>query len=117
MKNILFQRELVAVFLLTVAFAAFEGGPDAAIPGNSHTPQKKNQPVSDDAMVDVVMLKLASDPIVKGGAIQVGAMQGVVTLSGTVETDKQKVKAGRLAKKVKGVKQVVNNLTVKQRAP
>jgi len=35
-----------------------------------------------------------------------------VTISGTAETQQQKDRAGKLAKKVNGVKQVVNNLTV-----
>ena len=39
--------------------------------------------------------------------------QGVVTLGGTVETQRQKDKATKLAKKVKGVKQVVNNIVLK----
>lgn len=66
--------------------------------------------VSDDAIVDQVRLKLVADPDVKGGAIQVDCKSGVVTLSGPVDTSRAKDKATKLAKKVKGVKQVVNNL-------
>ena len=69
--------------------------------------------VTDDTITDQVRIKLASDPIVKGGALQVEVKQGVVTLSGAVEQDKQKEKAEKIAKKVKGVKQVVNNLEIK----
>jgi hyperosmotically inducible protein len=60
-----------------------------------------------------VRIKLAGDPVVKGGAISVDVKQGVVTLSGQVATSKQRDRAGRVAKKVRGVKQVVNNLSVK----
>jgi len=74
---------------------------------------KDPPPVTDDTITDQVRIKLASDPVVKGGALTVDVKQGVVTLSGAVEQDKQKDKAEKLAKKVKGVKQVVNNLDIK----
>jgi osmotically-inducible protein OsmY len=74
-----------------------------------------DKPVSDDAITDFVRLKLASDPDVKGGALQVDVKNGVVTLGGTVDNQRLKDKSSRLAKKVKGVKQVVNNITIKER--
>jgi osmotically-inducible protein OsmY len=75
---------------------------------------KDPPPITDDTITDQVMIKLASDPVVKGGGgIKVEVKQGVVTLSGAVEQDKQKEKAEKIAKKVKGVKQVVNNLEIK----
>lgn len=75
------------------------------------------KPVSDDAIYDAVRMKLTSDPIVKGGALTVDVKNGVVTLRGNVELEKQKERAPKLAKKVKGVTQVVNELTVVARAP
>jgi|GEM_PF-566104 osmotically-inducible protein OsmY len=74
---------------------------------------KDRPPVTDDTITDQVRIKLADDPLVKGGALQVEVKQGVVTLSGAVEQDKQKEKAEKIAKKVKGVKQVVNNIEIK----
>jgi len=71
-----------------------------------------NKVVSDDQIYDQVKRKLASDPVVKGGALEVNVKQGVVTLSGMVESEKQHAKAERLAKKVSGVKQVINELKV-----
>jgi hyperosmotically inducible protein len=53
---------------------------------------------------------------VKGGALEAVSKDGVVTLTGTVDTEGQKNKATKLAKKVKGVKSVVNNITIKDRA-
>ena len=70
------------------------------------------KPLSDDAIVDQVRLHLAADPDVKGGAMTVECKDGVVTIGGQADTMKSKDKATRLAKKVKGVKQVVNNLIV-----
>jgi hyperosmotically inducible periplasmic protein len=67
---------------------------------------------SDDRIHDQVKLRLAGDPVVGGGAIDVDVKSGSVTLRGKVRSDKQKQRAGSLAKKVKGVKDVANNLTV-----
>jgi hypothetical protein len=117
MNRFLIRKLLFVVLMLNLAFAAFETVPIAAMPVNAEATQNKNQPVTDDAITDSVRIKLSGDPDVKGGAIQVDTKVGVVTLSGLVETSKQKAKAGRLAKKVKGVKQVVNNLIVKQTRP
>lgn len=70
--------------------------------------------VSDDMIYDNVRIKLASDAIVKGGALNVDVKQGVVTLAGMVENNRQKDRATKLTKSVKGVKQVVNNLNLKE---
>jgi osmotically-inducible protein OsmY len=69
--------------------------------------------ISDDAIYDNVRIKLASDIDVKGGGLKVDVKEGVVTLSGDVESQMQKDKAARIAKKVKGVKRVVNNIAVR----
>lgn len=42
----------------------------------------------DDRIYDQVRLKLASNPDVKGGAIEVDVAAGVVTLKGKVRTEK-----------------------------
>lgn len=72
--------------------------------------------ISDDAIYDSVRRKLASDPLVKGGALEVDVQQGVVTLRGAVEQPKQKSKAEKIARKVDGVKKVINQLEVRHRA-
>ena len=73
-----------------------------------------DKPISDDLIVDQVRIKLSADAEVKGGALVVDSKQGVVTLGGTVESQRQKDKATRLAKKIKGVKQVINNIEIKK---
>jgi osmotically-inducible protein OsmY len=72
-----------------------------------------DKPVSDDSIYDKVRIALASDIDVKGGNLQVEVKDGVVTLAGAVESTAQKDKAAHIAKKVKGVKRVVNNIEVK----
>lgn len=71
---------------------------------------------SDDKIYDQVIRKLANDPDVKGGGFEVDVKDGVVTIKGVVEREKFKEKAERVAKKVKGVKGVVNQLVVKPRS-
>jgi osmotically-inducible protein OsmY len=70
--------------------------------------------VSDDELYNQVKMKLAEDDIVKGGALDVDVKNGVVTLGGSVEEDRQKTRAEKLVKKIKGVKQVVDKITVKR---
>lgn len=72
-------------------------------------------PISDDTLFDMVRLKLASDPDVRGGAFDVQVKDGVVTIKGKVDKESQKQRAEKLAKKVKGVKGVVNQLLVEPR--
>src|SRR5579872_3943009 len=71
-----------------------------------------SKPVSDDFQIDTIRQKLAADPVVKGGAIEVIVKDGAVVLKGTVEEDKQKNKAEKIAKKVSGVKSVANELKI-----
>ena len=92
---------ILSIFLLLLAGAAFAGKPV----------------VTDDAITNNVMIKLANDVVVKGGALKVEVKDGVVTLQGPVETERQKEKATKVAKKVKGVKQVINQLTIVTRPP
>ena len=75
-----------------------------------------DKPVTDDSISDFVRLKLAGDPEVKGGAVQVDVKNGVVTIGGVVETQRQRGKAAKLAKKITRVKKVVNKSTLKERS-
>lgn len=67
---------------------------------------------SDDRISDQVRMRLATDQDVKGGALDVFVKDGVVTIKGRVDSEKGKNRATRLAKKVKGVKDVDNELVV-----
>lgn len=92
------MRRFIAVAVL------FAGGFAAA---QNHAPSSP-----DDRISDQVRMRLATDPDVKGGALDVSVQSGIVTLKGRVDSDKGKSKATKLAKKVKGVKDVDNELTV-----
>ena len=68
--------------------------------------------VSDDTITDQVLVKLANDADVGGVKFEVSVHEGAVTLKGKVRTDKQKSKAERIVKKVKGVTSVNNQLVI-----
>src|SRR5690349_16394837 len=71
--------------------------------------------ITDDTINDAVRVKLAGDQVVGVIPFQVAVKDGVVTLSGAVEQKTYKLRAEKVAKKVKGVKQVVNNIEIKTR--
>ena len=66
----------------------------------------------DDKIYDVVRQRLANDPDVKGGSFDVTVKSGVVTMKGTVHDEHAREKAEKIAKKVKGVTGVKNQLKV-----
>jgi hyperosmotically inducible protein len=65
---------------------------------------------NDDRIYDDVRRRLADDPEVKGAAIEVTITNGAITLKGRVHDEKAREKATRIAKKVKGVTTVDNQL-------
>jgi osmotically-inducible protein OsmY len=71
-----------------------------------------SKPVTDDAIYDHVREKLAVDQTVKGGALEVEVHDGAVILKGKVDSERRKDKAEKIAKKVQGVKSVVNQIQV-----
>ena len=74
------------------------------------------KPLTDDTIYNQVIIKLADDQVVKGAALRVEIKQGVVTLSGTVELEVQKERAVKVAKKVKGVKEVINHIEIRNKS-
>lgn len=73
---------------------------------------KEKFPITDDRLHDQIIVKLASDQDVRGGAIEVEVHNGMVTLKGKVDTEKRKDRAEKLAKKVKGVTGVENQIVI-----
>jgi hypothetical protein len=71
---------------------------------------KKN--VDDSTLNNNVQTAIKGDPTIAQQPVQVAVQQGVVTLSGNVSDDTASAVAAKDAATVKGVKEVVNNLTV-----
>jgi len=62
---------------------------------------------------DAVFRRLASDPKLDATAIGVAASAGIVTLTGFVDSYTGKLAAERVAKQVRGVRAVANDLMVR----
>jgi osmotically-inducible protein OsmY len=73
------------------------------------TAQKKN---SDEQIYDQVRMRLANDPDIKGGNLDVEVKNGVVTVKGRVDKERAQQKIEKVTKKVKGVSSVVNQVKV-----
>jgi hypothetical protein len=67
---------------------------------------------NDGQILSEVQSKIGSNSNLQGKQVQVQASGGVVTLSGSVDSDFERTAAGNEAAQVKGVKTVVNNLQV-----
>lgn len=76
------------------------------------TTSKATQVVEDPAITAAVKSKLLADKTVSGLKIDVDTKDGVVTLNGSADTRAEAQRAVKLARATKGVKRVVNNLTV-----
>ena len=81
--------------------------------GDRYT-QSTGERIDDTADSSRVRKALSADTQYKYGDVNVQTFKGVVQLSGFVNSRDQKHRAGDLARKVEGVKQVENNITVKE---
>jgi osmotically-inducible protein OsmY len=77
------------------------------------TTRSTGQFVDDSTVANKVKAALYSDKDVKGSQVQVEVFKGVVQLSGFVDSASQAQKAVQIARKVDGVKEVRNGMTVK----
>ncbi len=79
----------------------------------SDTKERAGEYFDDTTITTKVKTKLFDDPQTSGFAITVKTYKGTVQLSGFVNSDKERDRAGELAKGVPGVKDVKNDLIVK----
>ena len=92
------NKSLFTVAILTLALAIGVG---------CTKPNKSDAQLSGD-----VQNKISSEGSLQGRQVGVQAHDGTVTLSGTVNSDAEKIAASNAASRVEGVHQVLNNLTV-----
>lgn len=71
------------------------------------------QEVSDDALYDQVMRVLVRDQVLKIAELAVEVKSGVVTVHGYVKSEKLLERVERVAKRPKGVREVVNKVGVR----
>jgi osmotically-inducible protein OsmY len=101
------KRTLIASIVFCTFLFAFLGC--------SSTPERSSTGESVDNTVITAKIKslLAKDDFLKSFKISVESFKGEVQLSGFVNTQDAKDKAGQIARSVKGVKSVKNDLIVK----
>jgi hyperosmotically inducible periplasmic protein len=96
------------MFAVTLAVLCFMTGCQAL------TGATLGENIDDGTLTSSVKTKLASDKLVTLTRVGVETNNGVVYLTGEVETAQQRSQIGSLASDVKGVKKVVNNLQVRK---
>jgi osmotically-inducible protein OsmY len=69
--------------------------------------------IDDSVITAKVKSELLRDPVTEGFKIDVTTIDGVVYLTGLVDSEKEKQRAGELAKQVAGAKLVKNKLTIR----
>jgi osmotically-inducible protein OsmY len=79
------------------------------------TGQTVGESMDDSVITSSVKTHLASDKLVTLTRVDVETNNGIVYLTGQVQTAEQRSHIGSLASEVKGVKQLVNNLQVVNR--
>ena len=94
------------MMILTLAFLFLMTGCQAM------TGQTMGENIDDSYITGAVKTQLASDKLVSLTRVEVETNNGIVYLTGQVQTAEQRSHIGSLASQVKGVKQVVNNLQV-----
>jgi hyperosmotically inducible protein len=76
--------------------------------------QSTGEYIDDHGLTSHVKSALGADTQYKYDDVNVVTFKGVVQLNGFVNTKDQKSRAGDLATKVEGVKEVKNNITIKE---
>jgi osmotically-inducible protein OsmY len=85
----------------------------ALVFGACSTNQSASKQIDDAAITAEVKTKLAADPEVAAHNIDVDTLNGVVTLSGIVDSAAERDEAAKLARNTDHVKRVANNLQIK----
>jgi len=98
--------------IICVGALAVAGGMTGCA-GDRYT-QSTGERIDDSGDSSRVKKALATDTQYKYDDVTVKTFKGVVQLSGFVNSREQKNRAGDLAKKVEGIKDVENNITVKE---
>jgi len=103
------KRILVAAAgsLVGVALIALAGCASSMVPEGTRN--------ADSGITSVVQASLEANDKVKAKQVEVQTREGVVYLTGVVDTEEARREAGRVAWRTEGVRGVVNDLTVGER--
>lgn|SRR5699024_9521138 len=98
---------LIALIMLVV-FSACAG---------TETRRSTGAYLDDKTISTRVNTALATDPIAKATQVQVQTYEGVVQLSGFVDSEENKQRSEELARSIEGVREVQNNIVVRGEVP
>ena len=102
-----------ARLVLTLIFVGFLAGSTAACTSSRTSESTTGEYVDDSVISNKVRGQLLGDKDLNITQIDIETYKGVVQLSGFVDTQEAKNRAGTVAASVSGVRQVRNNLVVK----
>jgi len=102
------KRNIVIGYLVLVMLLA-----TFAACSSTRTHESTGESVDDSVITTKVKSLLAEDDFLKSFQISVESYKGIVQLSGFVNSQQAVGKAGQIARSVKGVRSVKNNLIVK----
>ena len=102
------KRNIVIRFLMTIVLIAVLGAC-----ASTRTHESTGEYVDDSVITTKVKTLLAADDFLKSFEISVESFKGTVQLSGFVDSQKAIDKADEIARSVKGVTYVKNDLIVK----
>lgn len=100
-------------WLVAVSVASLLVGGTACTTGSRYQ-QSTGEYIDDHGLSSAVKKALGNDVRYKYSDVNVATFKAVVQLSGFAATREQKDRAGELAMTVPGVKEVVNNITIKE---
>jgi hyperosmotically inducible protein len=96
-----YMRVLITVLFLAACMA-------------TSTDQSTGEYIDDAAITAKIKTALLQDPEVSGLAINVETFKGTVQLSGFANTERERQRAGTLARLVEGVQSIQNDIELKQ---
>jgi hyperosmotically inducible protein len=99
------MKTFISTALVLVAIAGFTGACASS--------RTAGEQIDDATISTEVKAKLAGDPDVKAFGIDVDTVDGIVSLRGNVDTGSQRAETERIARSVRGVRGVKNELSVK----
>jgi hyperosmotically inducible protein len=98
-----YMRVLITVLCLAACAAT-----------STDTDESTGEYIDDAAITAKVKTALLQDPEVSGLAINVETFKGTVQLSGFANTERERQRAGTLARLVEGVQSIQNDIELKQ---
>jgi hyperosmotically inducible protein len=101
-------------FGLILSLGALAWGGGLAGCAGTRTTQSTGERIDDHGASSRVKSALSADTQYKYDLVKIETFKGTVQLSGFVNSRDQKNRAAELTKNVEGVKEVVNNITVKE---